>query len=337
METELPFSSHMLILPHIRVQNANAISSPLTHGFPSITAFMGFMWALERKAHAAGIDDIIFNAVGVICHDFQEQVTDSGFTYAFNLTRNPIEKDGKTAPIIEEGRIHLDVSLLLAIAFKNEDIENYQIDEYVKKIAVIAQNMRIAGGSIIPPSPNMAKHSKPYWIKCNNFSDNDNDFFDYRKNCYRLLPGYALVERSDLIPERLKKMQETQPEATPLDAWLSLSRVNWRCKSEAQSPKTETKKENIWENDQDNGWIVPMPVGYGAVGEMQQSGSVSSARDNTIPFQPVESLFSIGEWIAPFRLKHPNDLLWYPSSFLGEKNIIEKSVYRCHNFYQYSL
>ena len=31
-------------LPHLRIQNANAISSPLTHGFPSITAFTGLMW-----------------------------------------------------------------------------------------------------------------------------------------------------------------------------------------------------------------------------------------------------------------------------------------------------
>jgi hypothetical protein len=37
------------------VQNANAIASPLTHGFPSITAFTGLMWALERKLAQAGM------------------------------------------------------------------------------------------------------------------------------------------------------------------------------------------------------------------------------------------------------------------------------------------
>ena len=36
----------ILVLPHLRIQNANAIGSPLTHGFPSITAFTGLMWAL---------------------------------------------------------------------------------------------------------------------------------------------------------------------------------------------------------------------------------------------------------------------------------------------------
>lgn len=68
---EIPYSSHIIVMPHLRVQNANAISSPLTHGFPSITAFMGLMWALERRANAAGIN-VLFNGVGVICHNYQE-------------------------------------------------------------------------------------------------------------------------------------------------------------------------------------------------------------------------------------------------------------------------
>jgi len=33
----------ILVLPHLRIQNANAIATPLTHGFPSITAFTGLM------------------------------------------------------------------------------------------------------------------------------------------------------------------------------------------------------------------------------------------------------------------------------------------------------
>src|SRR5699024_1792246 len=42
-------SGHLLILPRLRVQNANAISAPLVWGFPAMTAFIGFMQVLERK------------------------------------------------------------------------------------------------------------------------------------------------------------------------------------------------------------------------------------------------------------------------------------------------
>ena len=41
--------SGLIVLPHLRVQNANAISGPLSWGFPSPTAFTGFVHALERQ------------------------------------------------------------------------------------------------------------------------------------------------------------------------------------------------------------------------------------------------------------------------------------------------
>src|SRR5690554_6483156 len=103
-------SSHLLVIPRLRVQNAIAISSPSTHGFPAMTAYVGLMWALERKQKQSG-QDIQLDTIGVVCHDRQEQVTDGGFVKTFRLTRNPVDKAGKTAAIVEEGRIHLEISL----------------------------------------------------------------------------------------------------------------------------------------------------------------------------------------------------------------------------------
>jgi len=33
--------NHLLVLPRLRIQNANAISSPMTWGFPAMSAFIG--------------------------------------------------------------------------------------------------------------------------------------------------------------------------------------------------------------------------------------------------------------------------------------------------------
>ena len=76
---QCPEFTHLLALPRLRVQNANAISSPLTHGFPAMTAFLGLMWALERKTYAAGLQHLEFNAVGVISHGWQELTTPGRF------------------------------------------------------------------------------------------------------------------------------------------------------------------------------------------------------------------------------------------------------------------
>ncbi|MGD9945940.1 MAG: type I-F CRISPR-associated protein Csy2, partial [Burkholderiaceae bacterium] len=65
--------SGLLIVPHIRIQNANALSSQMTWGFPAISAFIGAMHALQRRL--AGRHALLFDGIGVICHDFQAQVT----------------------------------------------------------------------------------------------------------------------------------------------------------------------------------------------------------------------------------------------------------------------
>ena len=38
-----------LLLKNIMIQNANALSGALIAGFPAVTAWLGFVYALERK------------------------------------------------------------------------------------------------------------------------------------------------------------------------------------------------------------------------------------------------------------------------------------------------
>src|SRR5437899_339136 len=64
MTTEQASNKALLVLPRLRVQNANAISSPMTWGFPAITAFTGLMTALERRLEPEA--GVAFYGVGVI-------------------------------------------------------------------------------------------------------------------------------------------------------------------------------------------------------------------------------------------------------------------------------
>lgn len=314
--TTCPSFTHLVVLPHLKVHNANAISSPLTHGFPSITAFLGLTWALERKTRAAGLD-LEFPAVGVVCHDHDEQATEGGFVKSFRLTRNPVGKDGKTAAIVEEGRIHLDLTLLLAVNADGWDDEARKRD--LQTIGELLQTMRIAGGTLLPDTQARSARRQP-WIA--DFTDDERS--DFRTLRARLLPGSALVARDDLIDQRLHELQTDQPDATRLDAWLSLSRVNWHYDPAAEHGK------GAWQSDRrkGSGWVVPIPVGYGALGDVHPAGSVPNTRDATTPFRFVESLYSMGEWIGPHRLRQPQDLLWYADGRPDE------GLYRCRNDYR---
>ncbi|KAB2900597.1 MAG: type I-F CRISPR-associated protein Csy2 [Dokdonella sp.] len=324
-----PEFTHLLVVPHLRVQNANAISSPLTHGFPAITAFLGLQWALERKARARGMT-LEFNAIGVVCHNHQEQTTEGGFVKAFRLTRNPIATSvdhkyikvgGKyeTPAITEEGRIHLDLSLVLAVDVENWDDEQQQAD--LATLTELLHGMRVAGGTVQAAAPDAARRHTP-WLA--DFTGDDEARRQaFRKVCMRLLPGTALVARDDLIEQRLAELRQTTPAASRLDAWLSLSRVNWHYDAQANESK------GTWRSDRQKGtgWIVPIPVGYGALGELHPAGTVANARDAGTPFRFVESLYSMGEWIGPHRLRRPQDLLWYADSRPDD------GLYRCRNDY----
>lgn len=311
--------SHLLVLPRLRVQNANAISSPLTHGFPSITAFLGVLWALERKLQQAGID-VPLNAIGVVCHDHQEQVTDGGFVKTFRLTRNPVDKAGKTAAIVEEGRIHLEISLVIGVNLGDDSFP----DEYVAQIAEILVSMRIAGGTIHPQAKPWLRRYQPRLVAL--AGDEESRAKNFRELSRSLLPGFTLVARDDLLDTRLAELKTQSPDATRLDAWLSLSRINWHYQTHEDSSKSE------WQHDRVSlGWVVPIPVGYGALSEVYEPGTVANTRDNTTPFRFVESLYSVGQWLSPHKLRSVEQMLWYTDSQP------EKGLYRCRNDYAKSL
>ncbi|WPO46419.1 type I-F CRISPR-associated protein Csy2 [Pseudomonas sp. S1Bt23] len=320
---ECPHFDHLLVIPHLRVQNANAISSPLTHGFPSISAFLGLMWALERKTSAIGLD-LQFNAVGVVAHRHQEQVTDDGFVHAFRLTRNPINRDGSTAAIVEEGRIHLEVSLVLAVQSVALNADQHAAASVARQVRDLLLQMRIAGGSVIP-NDIAHRRQQPYMVRLTGTEADRQALFERAK--LRLLPGFVLVDRQDLLEQRYQALLANDPETSRLDAWLSLSRINWR--NAPANQDHDPAKPVTWSNDREGlGWIVPIPVGYGALGDLQPPGTVSHARDEQTAFRFVESLYGIGQWISPHRLHSPQQLLWYAGSQP------ENGLYRCHNDYQ---
>lgn len=299
---------NLLILPHLRVQNANAISSPMTWGFPAMSAFVGLMHALERKLPESL--ELEFQSVGVICHDYQAQVSQSGFTRCFHLTRHPIDKSGKTAAIVEEGRIHLEITLVFAVSGEACYGDESTGLRLASEVAEIVCGMRIAGGSVIPPQLGEIRRQQPWLERLDDDLEARAVHFKRLRRCW--LPGFALVCRDDVLAQRLAEMRQESPEVTVLDAWLDLSRLNHECRlTETVNGQGEVREEVSWEIRRPPGWLVPIPVGYGAISPLFEPGEVARARDTTTPLCFVESLYTIGQWVSPHRLSRPEELLWY--------------------------
>lgn len=317
----LPHSDGLLILPRLRVQNANAISSPLTHGFPSMTAFLGLMWALARKLEAHDLP-LAFDSVGVICHDFDEQVTEGGYVKAFRLTRNPVYKDGGSAAIVEEGRMHMEITLLFGVSGGFVELDEHAHDAIAQTVDHELSGMRIAGGSVLP---SLDWRSRPALLRFGEDAEDVRRRFRHLRRHW--LPGFALVCRDDLLHARFDQLRAAAPETTALDALLDLSRFNWRpVRPDAESDGASAIAAKVeWKPEPRPGWIVPIPVGFGALSELLPAGEVQSARDRDTPFRFVESLYSIGQWVSPHRLDNAEQLLWYASTDPAV------GLYRCRN------
>jgi CRISPR-associated protein Csy2 len=326
----------LLVLPHLRIQNANAISSPMTWGFPAMSAFVGAMQALERKLpeHL----DLIFTGIGVICHGFDAQVTQGGFTKSFLLTRNPVGKDGSTAAIVEEGRVHLDVTLVLAVQGEACGGDSQSRDEVAMEASRTVSGMRLAGGSVMPALPGQRKsRRRPQLVVLDEDLEMRNAQFMKLRRSW--LPGFVLVARDDLLARRLVELRKEDPNATELDAWLDCSRLTMHYAAEAPATRKGRVQGNdeeatptfAWQVRKSPGWVVPIPVGYGALSPCYNPGAVTNARDTATPFRFVESLYSLGQWISPHRLDRPGDLLWYSTSDP------DSGLYRLRNDYQPSL
>lgn len=298
-------SDHLLILPHLRVQNANAISSPLTWGFPAMTAFIGLMHALERRLHDANLD-LRLHAIGVVSHSATPQTSRSNYgIHSFLLTRNPLKGDGKTAAIVEEGRIHLELSLVLRVsgsACQGTDTERQQVADQVD---YMLHTLRIAGGSVLERTRTLPKRQRvPTLEPLETDRDTELHHRQLRMLRRKVLPGFTLVLRDDIVSEHQQQMAATYPHATALDAWLDLTRRNYRYVEEAPEKKR-------WQHVRKRlGWLVPIPVGYNALSDAIPASEILNARDPHTPLRFVEPLMSIGEWRSPHRIKQVDDMLW---------------------------
>lgn len=303
-----------LLLPHLRVQNANAISGPFSWGFPAPSAFTGFVHALSRKLPDAPGAPVRLEGVGIVCHRFEPQVGD-GFVKGFSLSRNPVDHTGSPTAFVEEGRVHLEVSLLIGAYGETVELSTAnQLDDMAHRLYELAQGQRLAGGSLLPSlsatNPSLTHTDRP-----------ERELRSLRR---QLLPGFALVERSDRLEQHLQALRQDSPDATPLDALMDACALHWDCET---TEREDGSTHADWRVRSRLGWLVPMPVGYRAISPLYEPGTVRNARDNDTPFRFVESLYSLGEWISPHRVDDLQDLLWHHHAEP------EQGLYRCTNCY----
>lgn len=283
-------TTHYLFIDEIKIKNANAITSPLTYGFPHINGFVGAVHALSRQIPQDNFEaSLLLDGVLIACHEFDLQAyrPNRFRDYTFNQSRNPILRSGKTASIIEEGRVHLTVSLVVEV--KSDDTwaladEEEQTDflDWVKNTLM---KMRLASGSIETIG------QVELWSKT-----------DLAQNFTKLLPAFILMEATNEMVEITEQLQAEDPNKTALDTLLETATLHFKPLDEAQE-SGEAKDWQVTNIKQGRGWLVPISVGYQAIYPEFEPGELENARTHDYPSQYVEALYSLGKWVFPHRLK----------------------------------
>lgn len=269
----------LLFLPKIHIQNANALSSAYTIGFPAMTAWLGASHALQRKLNQDGFDELRFSAVGVACHDLDLQVYKGRGDFISSIIGRgtPLEKDGSRAAFIEEARCHLSVSLLIAC-------ENVPFDEneLLEVLTLHLHRLKLAGGDILQFDP-------PELIRLHD----DNV---HRQLMQKLMPAYVIVERHSLMMQAMARGKDA------IDALLDYITVQHRSEYTPSGSVEWVKKRKHY------GHIAPICTGFCGISPL---GYAQHQRDQSTPHRFAESVVTLGEFIRAYRVKHIEQMLWH--------------------------
>ncbi len=298
----------VIVLRKVEVHGANAIAG-FTWGFPAITHFLGYVHALQR--HLPQKFDLSFDGCGVVCHTHQVQAHKPGpyDPARFSLSRNPLDKSGKSASFVEEGKMNMEVTLLIPVT-ESRQVVSWEREELKTYLLHQSARQRLAGG-VITSTPDVE------------IADVQDEKLR-RKLLRRLLPGFALVSRHDVLRAEQDRQRQANTPDPDLAAWLSFSSLRYA----AEHGKTKEGK-TPWrlQEKPETGWIKPIAVGYRRISQLYEPGAIAKTRDASSPACFVENLYSLGQWLSPHRIRELSHLFW-------QYEYTEAGTYVCSNQYR---
>ena len=290
----------ILILPHLKVHNANALSSPFTIGFPAMTAWLGATHALQRHLNDKGLQ-VLLSGVAVVCHEMNLQTYRGDNDYVSSVigTANPLDKTGGRSAFIEEPRCHLDVSLVIEFSEVNQE----QHDELVALVSFLLNaKMKMAGGDI-------QGFDAPEVMVIEESLDKD-----ISKLTRKLMPGYVLIERRELMAQAMEEGQDG------LDALIDYLAIHHTCEKDDEGTVSWHKRRK-WFEGKPAGWIVPIATGFHGLSELAKA---KNQRDHAAPHRFAESLVTLGEFKMTYHFKSLEAMLW------RYHHDEENNLYQCH-------
>lgn len=295
-------SHYYILVSNLKIEGANAASSNITIGFPAITAWMGMVHAWERKLWqmVPGIIPSAFEAVGVSCRKFNLQTYKDKTSWIATIPnrRKPMEyRNSKYAhaAIIDEPKADMTVDLILSLkAYENQDYEGI-----IENLPDVIAQSRAVGGYIV---------STPNILIMDVEDDKDLEEMN-RRFIAKMMPGFALISRSDLLEED-----------SSLDRMLDILSVQTSQITDENGNTYMTPPiRNI------SGWIVPIVTGFRRLNEPTKP--IKNERAIRFKHCFVEPAITLGEFKMVNQIKDIRNILWYYSHTDFKYHCLSESYY----------
>ena len=268
----------ILLISNIEIHNANALSSPYTVGFPAMSAWLGFMHALERKMHSSEFEDVKLSGLIVSCIDMHLHTFKGRGDYVSSIvsTANPLNEKGERSSFIAEARCDMEVSLAIECVMGALNIEDFT--NFVKQTL---HKMKMASGDIL------------HFESVRHLEIEDEDV---RQLSRYLMPGFCLVSRQELMQQ---SMQEGQDAIDALLDYIKLTRV-------IEIDEEKKIKQDKY-SSKEKGWLMPISVGYQAISDLEK---IEHQRDSNTPHRFVENIVTLGEFKMPYHFDTIDEMMW---------------------------
>ncbi|GCE32623.1 CRISPR-associated protein Csy2 [Sporomusaceae bacterium FL31] len=111
----------------------------------------------------------------------------------------------------------------------------------------------------------------------------------------KLMPGYVLIERRDLMTALMSEKKDG------LETLFDYIKVIYS----SSIDDAGNRKWRAWKKEA--GWIVPIAVGFKGISEVCKA---KNQRDQNTEHRFAESVVTLGEFKMPYRFQQIDDIMW---------------------------
>lgn len=279
----------LLILKNIVAEKCNGKTGDFIYGFPSISSFLGACHNIERHIkNNTNLKFFNFDGVVIISH-YSKCIANSDRDYgdlSFHQPRFPLGKNGSPLSLVNEVYADIKVSLIVGININDEEFNRYKgndksessiLEELSREAEKYLKILKFCSGFVSSVDKVLAVE--------------DDAFLDWMRY---LSPGYVLRNRSDLLVNRSNDedcLSFIFNSTRKTFSWNNV-KAAWRSYREF-----------------DTTLLVPIEIGFIEIESIDEE-NVCDKRSNLNETKLVESLYSIGEWIKPYKIKSLDSVCW---------------------------